>query len=106
MEKWDWNAISQITQHLYLSAVTALNDQKLDELGITLIINASKELPMFPTKDPKIHNVRVPVYDSIDQDLAPYFEVMFTTLAQCLKITQIVAFEFLNFGIFHQFLSY
>ena len=26
--------------------------------------------------------------------------------AQCLKITQNVAFEFLNFGIFHQFLSY
>ena len=26
--------------------------------------------------------------------------------AQCLKITQNVAFEFLDFGIFHQFLSY
>ena len=27
-------------------------------------------------------------------------------LAHCLKITQNVAFEFLNLGIFHQFLSY
>ena len=27
-------------------------------------------------------------------------------LSHCLKITQNVAFEFLNFGIFHQFLSY
>ena len=26
--------------------------------------------------------------------------------SHCLKITQNVAFEFLNFGIFHQFLSY
>ena len=26
--------------------------------------------------------------------------------SHCLKITQTVAFEFLNFGIFHQFLSY
>ena len=26
--------------------------------------------------------------------------------AHCLKIAQNVAFEFLNFGIFHQFLSY
>ena len=26
--------------------------------------------------------------------------------AHCLKITQNVAFVFLNFGIFHQFLSY
>ena len=28
------------------------------------------------------------------------------TISHCLKITQNVAFEFLNFGIFHQFLSY
>ena len=27
-------------------------------------------------------------------------------ISHCLKITQNVAFEFLNFGIFHQFLSY
>ena len=27
-------------------------------------------------------------------------------MTQCLKITQNVAFEFLNFGIFHQILSY
>ena len=29
-----------------------------------------------------------------------------TASTHCLKITQNVAFEFLNFGIFHQFLSY
>ena len=30
----------------------------------------------------------------------------FMVLGHCLKITQNVAFEFFNFGIFHQFLSY
>ena len=29
-----------------------------------------------------------------------------STQAQCLKITQNVSFEFSNFGIFHQFLTY
>ena len=29
-----------------------------------------------------------------------------TSFTHCLKITQNVAVEFLNFGIFHQFLSY
>ena len=29
-----------------------------------------------------------------------------TVPAQCLKITQNVLFEFFNFGIFHQFLTY
>ena len=31
--------------------------------------------------------------------------LIFMIGAQCLKITQNVAFEFLNFDIFHQFLS-
>ena len=34
-----------------------------------------------------------------------YFEIKWMR-THCLKITQNVAFEFLNFGIFHQFLSY
>lgn len=75
MEKWDWNAISHIAPNLYLSAVTAINDQSLADLGITLIINATKELPMFPPKNSNIQSVRVPVYDNTDANLAPYFEV-------------------------------
>ena len=31
---------------------------------------------------------------------------VFKVISHCLKITQNVAFEFLNFDIFHQFLSY
>ena len=33
-------------------------------------------------------------------------KLLFSLPARCLKITQNVPFEFLNFGIFHQFLSY
>ena len=36
-------------------------------------------------------------------DLFSFFNIY---IAHCLKITQNVAFEFSNFGIFHQFLSY
>ena len=35
-----------------------------------------------------------------------HFSPHFFTHPHCLKITQTVAFEFFNFGIFHQFLSY
>ena len=35
----------------------------------------------------------------------PYFQDMVTG-TQCLKIIQNVTFEFFNFGIFHQFLTY
>ena len=33
-------------------------------------------------------------------------KVLNPTYTHCLKITQNVAFEFMNFGIFHQFVSY
>ena len=41
-------------------------------------------------------------------DGSPSSGKYFTTskVSHCLKITQNVAFEFLNFDIFHQFLSY
>ena len=38
-------------------------------------------------------------------NIVTYHGLPFVIQAQCLKITQNVAFEFLNFGIFHQFLS-
>ena len=34
------------------------------------------------------------------------WKMAFEAISQCLKITQNVAFEFFNFGIFHQFSSY
>ena len=78
MEKWDWNAMTQITPTLYLSAVTAITDQTLETNKINLIINASKELPMFPPKDSRIETVRVPVHDNVEANLSPYFQVKFT----------------------------
>ena len=77
-QRWldmDWNVISEITPKLYLSAVSAITNASLADHNITLIINASKELPIFPTEDVKIFSVRVPVYDATDQDLYPYFLV-------------------------------
>ena len=67
--------ISQVTPQLYLCAVSAISDTNLNENGITLIINATKELPMFPPISPSILSVRVPVYDSCEERLYPYFQV-------------------------------
>ena len=41
-----------------------------------------------------------------DQGIDNFLEIEDNIKAQCLKITQNVAFEFFNFAIFHQFLSY
>ena len=54
-------------------------------------------------------------YHSISRQICPFtFRICHValptqnaaSLLQCLKITQNVAFEFLNFGFFYQFLSY
>ena len=68
--------ITEITPNLYLSSVAAISDANLHDKKINLIINATKELPIFPTADggKQIHSVRIPVYDMVDETLYPYFK--------------------------------
>ena len=68
--------VSQLTPQLYLASVAAINDESLKQNKINLIINATKELPMWnPQKDANIMTIRVPVYDNTEQTLFPYFQV-------------------------------
>ena len=68
--------VSQLTPQLYLASVAAINDESLKQNKINLIINATKELPMWnPQKDTNIMTIRVPVYDNTEQTLFPYFQV-------------------------------
>ena len=67
--------ISQLTPQLYLSSVAAISDESLEENNINLIINATKELPLFPPKSGRINTIRVPVYDTTEETLYPYFKV-------------------------------
>jgi len=66
--------ISQLTPNLYLASVAAISDEALNKNNINLIINASKELSMFPPKDNRINTIRVPVYDNCEETLYPYFK--------------------------------
>lgn len=76
--KWEESlkVMTEIKPNLFLSAVSAISDANLDKHGITLIINATKELPIFPVANSaKIESIRVPVYDANDETLYPYFQV-------------------------------
>ena len=53
----------------------AVSDENLALNNINLIINATKELPTFPSKDQTIESARVPVYDACDENILPYFKV-------------------------------
>ena len=68
--------ISEVTPSLYVSAGTVITDQKLRDLGITLVINSTQELNNYrPPKESSIEVIKVPVKDLSDTDLGCYFKV-------------------------------
>ena len=59
---------------LYLSGGTAVTETTLAKLGITLVINVTKELPVCPLGE-GVSVVKVAVEDSPGANLYRYFEV-------------------------------
>ena len=70
--------ISEVTPSLYVSAGSVITDQKLRDLGITLVINSTQELNNYqPPKESSIEVIKVPVKDLSDTDLGCYFKVKY-----------------------------
>ena len=69
-----YDEISQITPRLYLTNGYTINDSGMLELGINLVINATRDLD-FQTKSEEIKSIRVPVDDNVQANLLPYFQV-------------------------------
>ena len=69
-------SISEVTPCLFVSAGCAIDDAKLQELGINLVINSTEELDSYvPPKGSSIQVIRIPVKDLSDTNLAPYLKV-------------------------------
>ena len=69
-------SISEVTPSLFVSAGCAIDDAKLQELGINLIINSTEELDSYvPPEGSTIQVIRIPVKDLSDTNLAPYLKV-------------------------------
>ena len=77
------NAVTEITPSLFVCGKTAINDTVLNDLGVTMIINSSKELenyadhPGIQTLGIELISVKIPVYDQEESQLMPYFMVRF-----------------------------
>ena len=69
-----YDEISQITPKLYLTNGYTINDAGMVELGVNLVINATRDLD-FQTKSEEIKSIRVPVDDNAQANLLPYFQV-------------------------------
>ena len=80
-------SISEVTPCLYVSAGSAINDAKIQELGINLIINSTEELENYiPPEGSNIQVIRIPVKDLSDTNLAPYFKVFFIWMLNAVYI--------------------
>ena len=89
--------MTQITPSLYLSGIQAVTNKLVDQCNINLVINATKESPIFgnkhfPPKHRHIRIIRVPEYDSTEASLLPYFKVRGT---QSVEIAEILSHGFL-----------
>ena len=71
-------SISEVTPCLYVSAGCAIEDSKVQDLGINLIVNSTEELDNYvPPEGSNIQVIRIPVKDLTDTNLAPYLKVFY-----------------------------
>uniref|UniRef100_A0A8C4SCZ5 protein-tyrosine-phosphatase n=2 Tax=Erpetoichthys calabaricus TaxID=27687 RepID=A0A8C4SCZ5_ERPCA len=63
--------LSPILSHLYLGALSDVNEEVLQALGISHVMNVSRSCPQPPFL-PEAHFHRVPINDSHSEDLLPF----------------------------------
>jgi len=64
--------LAMVTPYLYLAAATALSPNTLEERGVSLVINMTRELPILPVDGAS--SIRVEVEDNPQTDLLSHFE--------------------------------
>ena len=77
------NEVSEITPSLFVCGKTAINDKVIEDLGINIIINSANELENYADYPgiqiaglkSKVISVKIPVYDQVETNLLPYFQV-------------------------------
>jgi len=62
--------ISQVTEYLFVSGISGLSITKLENLGITLVINAAKNCS---PSEWNVKTVKLPIDDNEDFNITPYF---------------------------------
>lgn len=76
--------ISHVLPGLMLSGAGACRPADLRSCGITCIVSAAHELPDTPLPHQDTVFLRVPVLDTIDDDLAPYFDMVADVIEQVI----------------------
>ena len=87
--------------------ICLLNTEQFNMLAVTfareVVTQVLTQIPTLCKRSVCMHRCTRQVL-SLKQEALQQKSKTFLT-AQCLKITQNIAFEFFNFGIFHQFLT-
>ena len=102
------NEITQITPHLFVCGVDAINGPILRKLGITLIINVTNSVAHSLTQEnwsvddePIINLVQIPVDDWETEVLYPYFEVRV-----CVCVCYYILLEYFMFLTWFYYLMF
>ncbi len=64
----------ELTPNLFISAATAVTEEKIRAAGIGLVVNAARELPLVSFGE-GVDVLKVPVRDEASEDLKSHFPV-------------------------------
>jgi protein-tyrosine phosphatase len=67
--------IQELIPHLYICGVSALNSANMKAFHITLIINATKEVPNLKSLG-EIQRIKLWIDDVTEEDIFPHFDVV------------------------------
>ncbi|KAI6182276.1 hypothetical protein M3Y97_00362600 [Aphelenchoides bicaudatus] len=71
----EYAQISELIPHLYICGVSALTPANMKAFGITLIVNATKEVPNLKSLG-EIQRIKMWIEDVPEEDLLPHFDVI------------------------------
>jgi len=66
--------VTRILDHLYLSDFVSLSPSRLSELGVTLVVNATYEIPNVDVPEGTIEFIKLEINDSVTADMAQHMD--------------------------------
>jgi len=75
-----FSQVAPVTPYLYLAAATALSPSRLESLGVTLVINVTKQLPNLPLEGAR--NLKIAIDDCTRTDLGRHLEGLVRAIAE------------------------
>jgi hypothetical protein len=88
-----WAAMGEVIKDLYISGVTALRPVELTAMNITMIVNATTEVPNLNIPD--IHRVKLWLQDTETEDILSHLQTVTEQMHMVLQSGRCIGSHFI-----------